>query len=136
MLFRSAQSLKRRWFSNFSEGGCGRQRGLDRLPAVRFFVMSVTPNTSILEKMLSSPAFAEFIGNYNVALTVLLGIATLSILVLLFLNITKLSASADNDMRRRMAINGILVCFVCLAVMGAIDTIYAIILSFVFKFGA
>lgn len=86
--------------------------------------------------MLSSPAFAEFISNYNVALTVLLGIATLSILVLLFLNITKLSASADNDMRRRMAINGILVCFVCLAVMGAIDTIYAIILSFVFKFGA
>ena len=98
--------------------------------------MNVTPNTSILEKMMSSPAFTEFMNNYNMALTILLGIATLTILVLLFLNITKLSASAGKDMRRRTATNGIMVCLVCLAIMGAIDTIYAIILSFVFKFGA
>ena len=41
---------------------------------------------------MSSPAFTEFMNNYNMALTILLGIATLTILVLLFLNITKLSA--------------------------------------------
>ena len=117
------------------DGETGRQRGLDRLPAVRFFIMTVTPDTSILERMLASSAFGDFIKNYNLALTVLLGIATLSILILLFLNITKLSSSATNEMKRRQATSGILVCLVCLAIMGAIDTIYAILLSFIFRFG-
>ena len=97
--------------------------------------MTVTPDTSILERMLASSAFGDFIKNYNLALTVLLGIATLSILILLFLNITKLSSSATNEMKRRQATSGILVCLVCLAVMGAIVTIYAILLSFIFRFG-
>lgn len=98
--------------------------------------MSVTPDNSILSKMLSSPAFSEFISNYNLALTILLGVSTLTILILLSLNIAKLSASANNEMKRRMAISGIFVCLVCLGFMGAIDTFYAIMLSFVFKFGA
>lgn len=98
-------------------------------------MMNVAPDTSILTKMLSSPAFAEFISTYNLALTVLLGTVTLTILILLFLNIAKLSASANNEMKRRMAISGILVCLICLGIMGAIDTIYAIILSFVFRLG-
>ena len=86
--------------------------------------------------MMSSPTFTQFITNYNLILTVLLGIVTLTILILLFLNIAKLSASANNEMKRRMAISGILVCLVCLGIMGAIDTVYAIILSFVFRLGA
>ena len=51
--------------------------------------MTVTPDTSILERMLASSAFGDFIKNYNLAL----------------------------------------------AIMGAIDTIYAILLSFIFRFG-
>ena len=85
--------------------------------------------------MLTSPEFSKFIDNYNLVLTVVLGLVTLTILALLCLNIAKLSASANNEMKRRMAISGILVCLVCLGVMGAIDTIYAILLSFVFQFG-
>ena len=85
--------------------------------------------------MLTSPAFTEFIKNYNLILVVLLGLVTLTILVLLCLNIAKLSASANNEMKRRMAINGILVCLVCLAIMGSIDTVYAILLSLIFQFG-
>lgn len=116
------------------KGGYRRQDSLFRTPAA-CFVMHVTPDHSILLKMLSSTGFSEFITNYNLVLTVLLGLSTLSVLVLLFLNITKLSASANNEIKRRMAINGILVCLVCLGIMGAMDTVYAIVLSFVFRFG-
>jgi len=102
---------------------------------IMYSYRNVAPNYITLEKMLTSPAFIEFINNYNLALTVLLGLATLTVIVLLFLNITKLSTSACNEMKRRMAINGILICGVCLSIMGSIDVVYACILSFVFKFG-
>lgn len=70
---------------------------------------------------------------YNLTISLILGIVTIAIIILLFINITKLSASADSDYRRREAINGILVCLVCLGLMGGIDTVYAILVSFVFR---
>lgn len=106
----------------------------ERLPATRFCYM-VAPNTTILRRMLESQAFVDFMKNYNLAFSVFLGISTLAILVFLCINISKLSTSADNDMRRRQAINGILTCLVCLAIAGGIDTVYAILLSVVFNFG-
>lgn len=121
--------------SIFNEGRIQAAESSFTTSAACNFSMSVNPDSNILTKMLTSTAFSEFISNYNLILTVLLGIVTLTILILLFLNITKLSASANNEMKRRMAISGILVCLVCLGIMGAIDTFYAIILSFVFKLG-
>lgn len=94
----------------------------------------VTPNTSLLQKMVGSPAFTEFIKNYNLVLSSFLGLVTLAILTLLFMNIARFSASADNEMKRRQSISGILVCLVCLAIAGGLDTIYVILLSFVFNF--
>lgn len=94
-------------------------------------MQKVTPKTSLLTSILQSEAFTNFMDNYNIAITVVLGIVTILVITLLFLNITKLSASTDNDYKRREAISGILTCLVCLAVIGGIDTVYAILLSFV-----
>ena len=99
------------------------------LNTISLAARKVSPNGDIFKKLVESDAFKEFIGTYNTALTLVLGIVTI---VLLFINITKLSASADSDFKRREAINGIMVCLVCLAIVGGIDTVYAILASFVF----
>lgn len=96
--------------------------------------LTVNVDFSPVKKMLESAAFQSFMEQYNIALTVFLGLATILVIVILFFNITKLSASADNDYKRREAINGILVCLVCTAIMGGIDVVYGILLSFVFNF--
>lgn len=89
--------------------------------------------TDIITKLLESEGFQSFLRTYNLTITLVLGIITVLIIVLLFINITKLSASADNDYRRREATSGIMVCLVCLAIIGSLDTVYAILVSFVFN---
>lgn len=93
---------------------------------------TVSPNADVLKKLVDNDDFKEFMRSYNLTITLILGIVTILILVLLFINITKLSASADSDFKRREAINGIMVCLVCLGLIGSIDTVYAILVSFVF----
>lgn len=100
--------------------------------AISLATKKVSPNGGLFEKLVKSPAFKEFVGTYNTALTLVLGVVTILVIVLLFINITKLSASADSDFKRREAINGIMVCLICLAIVGGIDTVYAILASFVF----
>ena len=73
-----------------------------------------------------------FLKTYNVAVSACLGIVTIIVITLFFMNVVKLSASADNDARRRMAINGILICLVCLGFIGGIDVLYGILLSIIF----
>lgn len=93
----------------------------------------VTPNADILQRLMSSAGFTEFMRTYNLTISLILGIVTIVIITMLFINISKLSASVDNDFRRREAISGIFVCLVCLAIVGGIDTVYAILISFVFS---
>ena len=68
-------------------------------------------------------------------ISIALAIITISILVLLFVNITKLSTSNGNEQLKRIASNGILVCLVCLGFIGAIDTVYAMLMSIIFGMG-
>ena len=89
----------------------------------------VTPNKRIIDALMN--AMEPFVKTYNIAITAILGIVTITVLIMLFINITRISAAMDNDMRRREAINGTLVCLVCLALIGGIDTVYAVLLSFI-----
>lgn len=97
-------------------------------------LLMVNVDSKLIGKMLGSDGFVNFVTTYNLAVTVVLSIVTITILILLFLNVAKLSASGDNQSKRREAASGILVCLVCFAVAGGIDTIYAILLSIVFGF--
>lgn len=98
-----------------------------------FLACTVGPKADLLKRLVDNEAFKNFMTTYNLTISLILGIVTIAIIILLFINITKLSASADSDYRRREAINGILVCLVCLGLMGGIDTVYAILVSFVFR---
>lgn len=82
--------------------------------------------------MLQSEAFQDFIGQYNVAIGIVMAIITITIIVLLFANVTKLSASSGNDRKRSEALSGILVCFICLAFCGSLNVVYMILLSIIF----
>lgn len=103
--------------------------------SVRPFYIMTGPDSALLQRLVSSEGFQTFLANYNLIFSVFLGIATLSILIFLCINISKLSTSADNDMRRRQAISGILTCLVCLGIAGGMDVVYAILLAIVFNFG-
>ena len=93
---------------------------------------SVAPST-IPKKLLESEGFKNFLETYNTSIVLVLGIITILLIILFFVNVSKLSASANNQFRRREAINGIFVCLVCLAIIGSLDAVYAILVSFVFS---
>lgn len=92
--------------------------------------MNVTVRHELIEKFLEG--IGDFLTTYNAAVSACLGIVTIIVITLFFMNVVKLSASADNDARRRMAINGILICLVCLGFIGGIDVLYGILLSIIF----
>ena len=92
-------------------------------------------NKDIINNMMGSTEFANFLSTYNLVITMLLAIVTITILLLLFLNIAKLSAATDNEANRRLARSGIFTCLICLAIAGSIDTVYAILMSLIFGMG-
>lgn len=93
---------------------------------------SVDVNTIIIDRIINSAGFTEFITQYNVLITAMLSFVTLTVLVLFFANVVRYSHASDNDAARHMAMNGILVCLICLACIGGIDTLYAIVASLIF----
>lgn len=86
----------------------------------------------IISRLIYSEGFRDFVSTYNVLITAALSFVTLAVIVLFFVNVTKMTAASDNDYQRRIAINGILVCAICFAFIGGIDVIYGIILSLIF----
>jgi len=82
----------------------------------------------------SAGAF-NFLSTYNLVLTIVLAIITITLIALLFVNIAKLSAAADNEYGRKMAREGILTCLICLGLVGSVDTIYAMLMSLIFSMG-
>ena len=78
----------------------------------------VQPDSELLQRILTSTGFVNFLDTYNLFISIALAIITISILVLLFVNITKLSTSNGNEQLKRIASNGILVCLVCLGFIG------------------
>ena len=95
----------------------------------------VQPDSELIKRILTSTGFVNFLDTYNLFISIALAIVTISILVLLFVNIAKLSASNGNEQAKRIASNGILVCLICFGFIGAIDTIYAILMSIIFGMG-
>ena len=90
-------------------------------------------NSTLITKMLNSTGpFGKFLATYNMAITVFLGIVTITIITLLFMNVTKMSVAGDNAGARQEAIHNVLICLICLGLCGGIDTVYGVLLSVVF----
>ena len=86
---------------------------------------------TIIMKMLKTNEMKDFLRTYNFGTTLLLSLATLAVVTLVIFHIVKLAKSGDNAMERTAAINGLLVCSICLIVLFGIDTVYAIIISLI-----
>ena len=84
-------------------------------------------NSTLITKMLNSTGpFGKFLATYNMAITVFLGIVTIT------MNVTKMSVAGDNAGARQEAIHNVLICLICLGLCGGIDTVYGVLLSVVF----
>lgn len=94
--------------------------------------MDTNVNQALIEKMLQAEAFKNFVGQYNVGIGIIMAIITIAVIMLLFINVVKLSSSSTNEGKRSEALNGVLICFICLAFCGSIDVIYVILLSIIF----
>lgn len=95
----------------------------------------VNVRTELIQRVLNSSAFGQLLETYNVAITAVLALVTVALIALFFINVTKLSTAGDNEMKRREAINGIFVCLICIAIIGSIDAIYAILIAMIFSAG-
>ncbi len=89
-------------------------------------------NKKLFDKIMKSEGLKNFFDQYNVAITVLLALASLLVIALFFINVAKLSRSGDNERKRQDSKDGILACIICAAVLGSIDVVYAILSAFVF----
>ena len=90
-------------------------------------------NQQLLKDLLSSSALGKFLSTYNIAITVILGTCTIFAIIVLFINITKFSMSAGNEHKRSEAQSGILITLIAVGVLGSIDTVYAMLLAFIFS---
>lgn len=92
--------------------------------------MSSTKDT-IIQNILQGAGFSSAIDIVLFIINILGALAAITGIVLLAVNIVQWSGSADNPVRREMAKHNIMCCLICLAVLGGLGTIYALILSFV-----
>lgn len=92
----------------------------------------VDVDDTVFSRLINSTGFTNFVSQYNIVISAALTFVTITVITLFFMNVVRYSHASDNDQTRRMAMNGILVCLVCLAIIGGIDTFYAIVVSLIF----
>lgn len=93
---------------------------------------TISTDTNLLKLIFENEGLKNFFDQYNIAMTVLLVMASLLAIALFFINVSKLSNSGDNERKRQEAKDGILTCIICAAILGAIDVVYTILAVFVF----
>jgi len=83
----------------------------------------------LVYSMLKTPEMVQFLSTYNVLTSVILAFVSIAVVVLIVFHIVRLSKSGDNPRDRQEAISGLAICSACLAVLGGIDIVYAIIVG-------
>ncbi len=86
---------------------------------------------NILSSIMRSQGLKNFLATYNVAASIALAVATITVIIMLVFNVTKLAKAGDNPQERRAAMDGIAVCLICFAVLGGIDVLYAFLVTFI-----
>ena len=76
-----------------------------------------------------SGAFGVFLETYGTVLNILLSFVTISILILLIINIVRLGSAKEMPMLRRRSIKNVYVTGICLALISVVDTIYIVLLG-------
>lgn len=89
-----------------------------------------TQRDDIINRILTGAGFSGFTGIVTLLFSVLYAVAIITVIIILCLNITKLSRSGDNPDKRDEAKMGIYICLGCLAVLGGFGVIYALLAAF------
>lgn len=89
-----------------------------------------TQRDEIINRILNGTGFAGFSSIAILLFKVLYAVAIITDIVILCLNITKLSRSGDNPGKRDEAKNGIYICLGCLAVLGGFGVVYTLLAAF------
>lgn len=97
-----------------------------------FFGSTGVNTVDYVSKVLGSTGFTEFLKDYNLIIDVILALLTIIAIVAVAINAARLSAAGDNPSKRSLAQRGMLISGICLALMGGIDTIFAIVLHLFF----
>lgn len=92
--------------------------------------MQISPRQDILKNIFSSESFKNLLEIVQSLLQLVYAIMTLTAMVILIVNITKLALSGGVSQRRSEALHGIMVSGICLTILGGIGTVFVLILSF------
>ena len=85
----------------------------------------------ILERMVNSEGFSNFIKTYNVVISVFLSVCTMLVIGMIILNALKIARNSDSPMARKQGTDGLLICILSFSCLGAIDILYVIVLKFI-----
>ena len=72
-------------------------------------------------------AFSDFQNQYQTILNIFYAFAIVTCVIVMVLNITKLSKAGDNPQERSEAMKGILISGVCIGILGSLGLVYAIL---------
>lgn len=90
----------------------------------------MSPNSSVIEKILGGSHIGPLVGSAGWGLKTLFATVFLVALVALIINITKLAKSGDNVLKRRDAIQNILIAGICIACLGGSGLVFLVFVSF------
>lgn len=93
--------------------------------------MDRTPiNNALFERALNG--LVDFYNTYQDYLNIALTFIAVTLVIILIINIGKLTTAGDNPIKRQEAINGIMISGICLGVLGSFGLILGIVIYFLF----
>lgn len=90
---------------------------------------TVQPNSNITDAIMGGSHMTNLMGLGSKALQAIYVLVTLTSMIALIVNITKLAMSSGNPMGRGQALRNILISGICLAVLGSMGLVYAVFVS-------
>lgn len=92
----------------------------------------LTTDSEIVDKLFNNnQGLLKFIDTYKVGFTLFFAVATIVVIIMLIFNVVRLANAGDNPSTKQLAYHGILVCAICLIILGGFDTVFAILLSII-----
>ena len=84
---------------------------------------SINTNGHTIQNGNNGDRFATVISQYRTIATAIMGVLTITMIIFMLIQITKLGASGDNEMARKKAIMGILTTGIATALLGGVTIV-------------
>lgn len=88
-------------------------------------------DNTVLQNIFGSQHFGDFLSILVFIIGIIMAIVAITAIVALAINITRFAQAGSNPHKRAEAQHNMLICGICLGIVGGFGTIYAIIMMFV-----